>query len=439
MALRRLALDAVERGLADADPYEATRRLVGLDGGDIRIGEGKLRSADIARIVVLGAGKASYPIARALEDILGSRIKAGVVVSKYGQEGELKQARLRLAGHPIPDRGSVRAAGEMAALARATGPGDLVFAAITGGSSALLALPADGLSLADKQAVNRLLLSSGADIFEINAVRKHLSAVKGGRLARMLDDRACLVNLTVSDVVGDALDYITDPTVADTSTLADARLTLDKYDLWPELPATIRAYLGSGGPARETLKSLAPLEVRSHILIDSMAAVRATAAYLPDAGARIDLALDALVGESALQAPDFAGRAARSDMRESGGVLALVAGGENTVRLGSGVSGRGGPNQEFALAAARTLAGEGPAVLMAIDTDGSDGPTKWAGAIVDSTTVARAEAAGLDIDAHLARPDSTAFFEAIGDAVGTGATGTNANDLKLLLVGATKL
>ncbi len=171
----------------------------------------------------MGAGKATFPIAAALEDILGDRISDGLVICKYGQQGRLAHCRLHLAAHPIPDEAGMAGARDMMALAGCTRPGDIVFGCITGGSSALLPDPVAGISLDEKKAVNRRLLTCGANIIEINAVRKHLSRIKGGRLAMAIHPQAHLINLTVSDVIGDALDYITDPTVADTSTLADAR------------------------------------------------------------------------------------------------------------------------------------------------------------------------------------------------------------------------
>ncbi|MDR2055750.1 MAG: glycerate-2-kinase family protein, partial [Desulfovibrio sp.] len=220
-ALRADSLDILNAGLASADPGRKARELISLEGDVLRIAGRKFDLRKAGNIYVLGAGKASFPIAEALDDILGDRIADGVVICKEGQKGKLERSRLFLAGHPIPDEAGLAAAHCALKLARGTGPGDIVLACVTGGSSALMPLPVPEISLEDKKIVNILLLACGANIIEINAVRKHLSLVKGGLLAMALHPRTVLVNLTVSDVIGDPYDYITDPTVPDTSSFAD--------------------------------------------------------------------------------------------------------------------------------------------------------------------------------------------------------------------------
>lgn len=392
---------------------------------------------ELGRVFVVGAGKASFRIAQALEEILGERLTGGLVVAKRGQPGGLRRLRLHLAGHPIPDVDGLAAAREVAALARATAPGDLIFAAITGGSSALLPLPPPTITLADKQELTRLLLASGADIFEINAVRKHVSRIKGGRLARLLHPRARLVNLTVSDVVGDAFDYITDPTVPDTSTLADARATLDRYRLWDVVPSSVRDYLAPGGAAGETPKDLSPLSLTTHLLVDSAAAAEAAGIVLAEAGYNLHLLSTELSGDSVETGRAFADLADR--IRREGAPVArpaaIVAAGETTVRLGAGPTGSGGPNQEFAFATALALPGDTAALVLGLDTDGSDGPSELAGAVADTTTRARARQKGLEPEDFLRRHDAATLATALGDGIVTGATGTNVNDLKLMLVG----
>ena len=427
----------MEFALGEADPYAATRCLVHLDGHWLVVGGDRFDLDAAGRVLVLGAGKASLRIAEALEEILGERIDDGIVVAKHGQEGALRRIGLRHAAHPVPDRAGLEAAEAIAGLASGTDPGDIVLALVTGGSSALLPLPAAGVGLEDKQAVTRLLLASGADIFEINAVRKHLSRIKGGRLAQHLHPAARLVNLTVSDVVGDALDYITDPTVPDTSTLADARSTLDRYRLWDLLPASVARYLAPGGPAEETPKDLAPLTVRTHVLVESAAAAEAAAGFLAGAGFAVRLHSTALVGDSAEVGRDFAAMAAEvvAKGRPLAPPCAIVAGGETTVRFGTGEVGRGGPNQEFALAAAADLPKGREVLVLGLDTDGSDGPTELAGAVGDPETADRAAALGLDLGQALRRHDTATLAVALGDGIHTGATGTNVNDLKLMLVG----
>ena len=225
--LRKDALDILNAGLLRADPGKATRDLVRVDGQTLFIGDASYRLDRFRHIYVFGAGKATFPIAAALDDILGDRIAEGIVTCKDGQEGRLAHIGMRLASHPIPNECGMRAAEEILALARKTGPDDLVFACITGGSSALMPLPVPEIALDDKKEANRVLLTCGANIIEINAVRKHLSRIKGGRLAQAVHPGALLVNLTVSDVIGDPLDYITDPTVPDTSSFCDAKHTMD--------------------------------------------------------------------------------------------------------------------------------------------------------------------------------------------------------------------
>jgi len=433
--LRRAALDIVEAALAAADPYAATLERLQLEGDRLRA-DGLDIDLRGRRIVVLGAGKASLRIAEALEALLGPRIGGGLVVAKHGQSAELGRIAVRFAGHPIPDRASLEAARAMLELGRATRAGDLVLACITGGSSALLALPAPGVSLEDKQRLTRALLASGADIFEINAVRKHASAVKGGRLALALDPGATLVNLTVSDVIGDALDYVTDPTVPDTSTLADARATLSRYRLWERVPASVRRALESEAGETPKAAELGGRVRHDLLLLPSTAACEAACRAAAARGFTPLPLSTRFAGESRELGRFLA--AIAFEVRASGRPLAppcaLVGGGEGVVTLGAR-NGQGGPNQECALAAARALAGAERVVLAALDTDGSDGPTGCAGALVDGTSFARARALGIDIDAALAGHDVTPALETLGDALVTGATGTNVNDLELVLLG----
>ncbi|MBW1866502.1 MAG: glycerate-2-kinase family protein, partial [Deltaproteobacteria bacterium] len=253
--VRKTLLEIIDAAIAKADPYPATRELVQIQCDQLMVGDLKFKLTPPPRIFILGAGKASFPIARALEDLLGDRITDGLVICKYGQQGSLDRSKLCLASHPIPDEAGLKFAKKVLALAGQTRPGDIVFSCITGGSSALMPLPVSGVNIEEKKKVNRLLLTCGANIVEINAVRKHLSQIKGGFLAQQIHPRARLINLTVSDVIGDALDYITCPTVPDTSTFDDARATMAKYDLWEKVPASVRNHLKNGGPHQETPKA----------------------------------------------------------------------------------------------------------------------------------------------------------------------------------------
>lgn len=436
--IRELALELVESALAKADPYLATRNLVSLQDGILRVGPESFPLDEAGRIFVIGAGKATYPIAKALEEILGDRISRGIVICKYGQEGELERIEKRLASHPIPDEAGYAAAREIYSLALDTKPGDIVFACFTGGSTALLPYPLEGISLDDKKEAFKLLLYSGANIYEMNAVRKHLSRIKGGNLARIIHPQARLINLTVSDVTGDELDYITCPTVPDTSTLEMARATLTKYNLWEKMPAAISAYLKNAGPEGETPKAadLADHNLYSFILVPSNAACQG--AY--EAAAKLGLTnrmilSTVLEGDSSETGGIFADIA--REITISGNPVAppcvIIGGGETTVSITDGC-GDGGPNQEFALGAALRLERAAGTVIVSLDTDGTDGPTKLAGALVDQSTAERARAAGIDLYAALKRHDVSEPLQRLGEVIVTGATGTNVNDLKLMIV-----
>ena len=435
--LREAALDIIEHALAQADPYQATRNLVRVDGNHLVVGELSYNLDEHKRIFLLGGGKATYPIASALEDLLGARITDGVVICKYGQEGRLSRARLYHAGHPIPDKAGFEASRQAIALARQTQPNDIVFGCVTGGSSALMPLPVDGVTLEEKKEVNRLLLTCGANIYEINAVRKHLSRIKGGRLARAVHPQAHLINLTVSDVTGDELDYITDPTVPDSSFLEDARTTLTKYGLWDRVPASVGKYLKNAGSDQETPKTedLADHNLHSFILVKSASVCETAADKASELGFKAMILSTVLEGESKELGRTFAAIAREiiSNQRPLNPPCAVIGGGETTVKI-DGTAGEGGPNQEFSLAAAPGLDRIGNVVVVGLDSDGTDGPTDIAGGIVDNLTLARANDLGVDLFAVLARHDVTPALKKLADEIETGATGTNVNDLKFMLI-----
>jgi glycerate-2-kinase len=298
--LRTAALEIIEYALSKADPYRAVYDLVQIENDALSIGDLHVDLTAGRRIFILGGGKATYPIAHALEEMLGDRITDGVVICKYGQEGTLSRCRLYHASHPIPDEAGFEASREALALAQQTGPGDLVFGCATGGSSALMPFPVPGVTLEEKKQVNQLLLTCGANIYEINAVRKHLSQIKGGRLARAIHPQAHLINLTVSDVTGDELDYITDPTVPDTSYFEDARATLTKYDLWNKVPASVSQFLKAAGPDQESPSAadLASHNIHSFILVKSASVCEAAAEGAAQLGFNNMILSTVLEGES---------------------------------------------------------------------------------------------------------------------------------------------
>jgi glycerate-2-kinase len=435
--LREQALEILNAGLRHADPGRATRDLVRYDRttDTLSIGGVPRKPGEFANIYVIGAGKATFPIARALDDILETRITGGIVICKDGQEGALRNIDLRLASHPIPNESGMAAASDILDLAKRTRPGDLVFACITGGSSALLPLPVPEITLEDKKKANLILLTCGANILEINAVRKHLSLVKGGQLAGAISPGALLVNLTVSDVIGDPLDYITDPTVPDTSTFGDARTTLDKYDLWGRMPEAIARYLRNPPLERETPKSLDDRRIENHILVPGDAACNGAAQRARELGFDTVILSTMFEGESRELGRTFAfiAKEVRMNSRPISVPCAFVGGGETTVTVNGG-AGEGGPNQEFALGAALEIGSLENVLIAGLDTDGTDGPTLCAGGIADEHSLQRAKEAGVDLYGALKRHDTTATLLRLEDAIITGNTGTNVNDLKIMLL-----
>ena len=436
---RRAALQIIEAALAKADPYRATRAVVRLEGKRLSVADRRFDLNRNRRIFLLGAGKATFPIAKALEDILGNRIHGGIIACKYGQKGNLSRTDLYLAGHPIPDEVGFEASQKALALAASTQSGDIVFACVTGGSSALLPYPVAGISLEDKKAVTRLLLTCGANIVEINAVRKHISQIKGGRLAKAIHPKAQLINLTVSDVIGDPLDYITDPTVPDTSTFEDARATLTKYNLWQKVPASVRRFLRHADPDQETPKGkdLPRSRRQDIVIVKGEAACEGAAEKARALGFNTMILSTMLEGESKELGRAFA--AICGEIKRYGRPLAmpcvLIGGGETTVKI-EGDAGKGGPNQEFAASAALGIETMANVVIVGLDSDGTDGPTDLAGAMVDGRSAPRARKLGIDLSASLKRHDVSPALEKIGDAIKTGATGTNVNDLKFILAAA---
>jgi len=436
IGLRVAALDIIEHALRASDPKTSLIHMLHMDGDNLIVGDASFNLRDYERIFVLGAGKASRGIAQALDEIIGDRIAGGCFVLKYGDEIALNHIRVIYASHPVPDENSQLGGSELLKVARGCTKKDLVIAGISGGSSALLAQPAGDVSLEDLKVVNQLLLHCGADIFQINAVRKHLSIIKGGWLAKEILP-ATLINLTVSDVVGDALDYITGPTVPDTSTFGDARRVIDEFRLWEKLPESAAEYLKDGNSSNETPKSFDGHATHTFVLVPGDAACRGAHQRAVELGYNSTILTSMLEGEAKDAGAFFA--AIAKEVRHSGHPIeapcAVIAGGENVVTFLGGSSGAGGPNQEFALAASQKISGFCDVVIASIDTDGTDGPTPIAGAIVDGSTRSRAIQAGLDPALTLLEHDSSNLLQQTEETIITGPTGTNVNDLKVLLVG----
>ncbi len=383
------------------------------------------------RTIVIGAGKASGAMAKAVEDNWKGPLE-GLVVTRYGHRLPTTRIEVIEAAHPVPDAAGREAAARILQLVQGLSSDDLVLCLISGGGSALLALPAEGVSLEDKQAVNKALLKSGATIGEMNAVRKHLSAIKGGRLA-LAASPAKVVSLMISDVPGDDPSVIASgPTVHDSTTFADALAILDKYGIVP--PPSIIARLNSG--AEETPKPGDPrlARVENIMIATPQASLEAAAAVARTHGVTPVILGNALEGESRDVGLVHAGiaRQCAEFSQPAAAPCVLLSGGETTITLKG--KGKGGRNTEFLLALAIALEGKPGIYGVAADTDGIDGSEDNAGAIMTPDTLARAAAAGLDAKAMLADNDPWTFFKGIGDLLMTGPTLTNVNDFRAVLI-----
>ncbi len=383
------------------------------------------------RCVVVGGGKSAALMAAALEAAWPDVALGGTVVTRYEHAVPTRRIEVIEAAHPVPDANSERGAARLLERVRGLGPDDLVLALISGGGSALLALPAPGLSLADKQEVNRSLLACGATISEMNAVRKHLSAIKGGRLARAAAP-APMVTLAISDVPGDDPAVIASgPTVADPSTFAEARAVLDRHRV--TLPPAVAAHLAAASDETPKPGSLPHASFR--LIATPMLALARAAEIARDLGLAPLVLGDALEGEAREMGTLMAGiaRSVRAHAAPLPAPAVLLSGGETTVTTGR-APGRGGRNTEFLLALAVALQGEPGIWACAGDTDGIDGTEDAAGAFVAPDTLARARAAGLDARATLAAHDSYTLFAALDDLIRTGPTLTNVNDVRAVLI-----
>ena len=438
-ALQRAhAHDIFAAGLRAADPRQCIRRVLALDGDVLHICETPYFLDRISRLLVIGAGKATPAMAAAVEEILGDHISAGAINTKYDHSLPLARIATTECSHPVPDQAGVAGTESILSLLTDLDEETLVICLFSGGGSALLPAPADGLTLADKQATTQHLLSCGATIDEVNAVRKHLSGVKGGLLARSAQP-ATLVTLALSDVIGDPLDTIASgPTHPDSTTFADCLEIVDRYDLRQRLPTAVQQRLEAGirGDLPDTPKTGDPCFSRTATHVIGNNALSIAAAH----DKAIELGYTPLVLSTRIQgeARDVAavlvaiGQEVCTSDRPIPRPACIICGGETTVTLRG--EGKGGRNQELALAAALHLDGWDGITLLSGGTDGTDGPTDAAGAIVDSHTLSRAHQVDLNAADFLARNDSYRFFQALDDLLITGATNTNVMDLQIVLV-----
>jgi hydroxypyruvate reductase len=437
--MRKNIVDIFQAGLRAVDPAAAIKRFCSVDHNILRVDDRDYNLALFTRIVILGAGKAGAAMAGAIEEILAEHITEGLVVVKYDHVLPLARVRLVEAGHPLPDANGVAGADALLELAAQCDEKTLVICLISGGGSSLLPCPVDGVSLEDKQQTTGALLDCGADIHEINTVRKHLSKIKGGGLAKAVFP-ATLVCLMLSDVVGDDFDTIASgPCVADSTTYAQCAAIFEKYAIKDKIPLRVQEHIQSGvtGLVAETPKQGASFFNKVHCLVvgcnyEALVACKQKAKEL---GYNTLLLSSTIEGETS-DAASFHMALAREITRHNEPVRApacLLSGGETTVTIKG--CGKGGRNQEFVLASAMQMQGMTSTVVFSAGTDGSDGPTDAAGAITDSSVGERARALGLEPKEYLDNNDSYQFFAALDDLYKTGPTNTNVMDVRIILVG----
>lgn len=410
------ALAIFRAALSAADPEKSVRAHVATDGKTLRVDQRRYRLAGFDRIQIIGAGKASARMAQAIERLLGNHVSGGWINVPDGTKARLRKVRLHESGHPVPDERGVAGARHIAQIASESGPRDLLICVISGGASALMPFPTRGITLAKKKSITKRLLASGATIHEINTVRKHLSAIKGGHLAALAAP-ATVIALILSDVIGDDLSVIgSGPTVLDSTTAADAAAVLQRYSI--PLP-----------PLTETPK--VQVAAQNVIVGSNRQSIEAAAKKARELGYRTIVLSTTIDGETRDIARMHAA-IAREMIAHRGSPVCFLSGGETTVTLrGKGLGGR---NQEFVLAAAIALADTPQVTIFSGGTDGIDGPTDAAGAIADAATLRHAAALRVDAAIYLANNNSYRFFEKVGGLVKTGPTGTNVMDVRILLV-----
>ncbi len=435
---RRSLLLAFDKAIMAADAYKAVSSRFSND--EIFFGTSSIDLTSFRRTFVIGAGKAGSMMAKAVEDRIGDKIEGGFVNVPAKTEKAVKLSKIKLnsAGHPIPDEGSLNGAREILKIAEKAGEGDLVLTLISGGGSALMEYPMEGITLEDLKEMNRLLVLSGADIREINSVRKHVSQIKGGRLARAAYP-ATVVSLIISDVIGDPLDTIASgPTAPDETTFEDAWEVLENYSLLDKMPESIIKVIKDGldGKIPETPKPGDEIfeRVVNIIVANNIKAVQAAERALTEMGYNTVVLGSRAQGEARHIGKFLAGLA--SSILEDGLPVpppaAVILGGETTVTVtGNGIGGR---NQELVLGAVRAVAGLNGVALGSIGTDGVDGISDAAGAICDGHTLERALEEGLKPETFLKNNDSHTFFSWLGDTIITGPTLTNVMDVMGLVV-----
>ena len=437
--MRKQALDIFNASLKAVDPVLAVRRYLRKEDNLLRIHDAHFNLSSFNRVYLIGFGKAAAAMAKGVEEVLGEELNGGIISVKYGHLDKLSsKIKINEAGHPVPDDAGMKGAKEMVEFLNHRDEKDLVICVISGGGSAILPLPCEGITLAEKQETTKLLLACGADIKEINAIRKHISQVKGGQLARITQP-ATLVTLILSDVIGDPLDSIASgPAAPDQTTFEDCWTILTKYELLGKIPPAVEQHLKSGVDKfiSDTPKVGDPAfsKTYNNIVGSNWEAVVAARDYAQKLGFNTLILSTFVEGETKDVARVHA--AIAKEVNKTGNPInipaCIISGGETTVTIrGDGLGGR---NQEFVLAAAMDIQGMEKVVVLSAGTDGADGPTDAAGAIADGETIQRATQLNLDTFNYLQNNDSYHYFEQLNDLVKTGPTNTNVMDIRIVLI-----
>ena len=426
------------KGVEAVDPEKVIRNQVFLENDILTVQNKRFRLGEFENIIVVGAGKASASMGKALEEILGSKISGGLIVTKYGHGEPLKYIDVEEASHPLPDENGVKATEEIVSILEKTDEKTLIIGLISGGGSALLVSPVSGITLEDKISTTDVLLRCGASIQEINTIRKHLSRVKGGRLMEKAYPSTFL-SLILSDVVGDSLDVIASgPAVPDPTTYHDCFRIIRKYSIETELPGSVHGFLDKGkrGVEPETPKPGDRIFEKSlnYIIGNNFLALDAARAEAKRRGYNTMILSSVIEGDTT-ECAKFHGAIAKEILKTGNPIkppACVLSGGETTVVIKG--AGRGGRNQEFALVAALELEGMESVCVLSGGTDGTDGPTDAAGAYATGDTVSRGKSLNLDARTFLENNDSYNFFKALGDLIITGPTRTNVMDLRIVIV-----
>ena len=437
--LRGKTLSIFQASLRGADPKGCVKRFLKIEEGAFLAGNFRKKLKDINRIMVVGAGKASALMAQATEEVLKDRIDRGVVITTRGAEVSLERIRLYFGGHPLPDEEGAEGTERIMETVAQAEENDLVLCLISGGGSALLVAPYEGIGLEDKKRMTQLLLECGATIDEINTIRKHISLVKGGRLAKAAFP-AQTVSMILSDVIGDRIDSIASgPTAPDPTTFEECFEIIKKYNLMERMPGSIKLFLqaNKGKQGTETVKPGDPVfaRVENVIVGSNLLALKEAETEAKALGFHTLLLSAAISGDTRKAAEEHAllAQHIRQGRSKLTPPACVVSGGETTVVVKG--DGKGGRNQEFILAASIAIDGLKDVVISSMNTDGKDGPTDACGATCDGFTVSRAKKMNLDPEDYLERNDSYHFFEKLDDLIKTGPTNTNVMDIHILLVG----